>query len=44
MNTLKSVVFQYFTEEEVKKTSSFTITTKITKYIVLNLTKDIKDL
>ena len=48
INIQKSVAFLYanneLTEREIKKTTSFTIATKRTKYLGKNLTKNVKDL
>ena len=48
INTQKSFAFLYTnsekTKREIKKTISFTITTKRIKYLVINLLKETKDL
>ena len=48
INTQKSVPFLYtnnnLSEREIKKTMSFTISSKRIKYLGINLTKEVKDL
>ena len=48
MNTLKTVVFLFtnneISERKVKKTTPFTTASKRIKYLVINLTKEVKDL
>ena len=48
INTQKSVAFLYTNDElaerEIRKTIPFTVTAKITKYLGISLTKEMKDL
>ena len=48
INIQKSVTFLYankeLSEREIKKTIPFTIASKRTKYLGINLTKEVKDL
>lgn len=48
MNTLKTVVFLFtnneISERKIKKTTPFTTASKRIKYLVINLTKEVKDL